>query len=212
METTDLRRLREHLGDAALRYILNIDAEDLSARFNDDPTPSDVNRERTLEFLQAVDASFEEEQFTSYNWRAQLSNHSAGSTISFGNSLRQMHDGTVATNPADSSVDSVMHAVIDLAIDAFPSLLVKDGPFGMDLSAGVQPYGTPLAKTAFTAIQEDELFSSIFSRDEEHAGQSSVMLLRSTGQGSPFVYVDLRPTNCHGRLELRQTHCRRSDD
>jgi len=103
---------------------------------------------------------------------------------------RSMHEHTGHAEVAPPVQDDLEAAVVALAFDAYPALLLPPDPVVIpnmdDLNFRVSSllFRHPQAATFMEAALRDPILKSVFTHEDQHTGRSSPMIYRNTGHGS----------------------------
>lgn len=178
----------EHLGVAALSYLLAVETAKIEERFGaDNPGHLDEARESVIAQLVLTDGMLQDsrlpEGFLYRDWVNQLTMRNGNTGLSMGNFLRQLCGGEIHELPTPKS--RIEELLNEMTVDAYPGLLVREPTshfMGMEGSLIVSFFRHPANREFQELVHKDDDLAKLFPKSSEHAGWSGNSF-RSTGQG-----------------------------
>lgn len=184
MEKTPEQFLRDHLGEAALTYLLDLRPEQVPRIRGDFTIALSASQAAALGLLlladEALGTSSEPEELAGHKWKLQLGTARGTADHPFGTAVRLLAGGELPTVPDD--LPEIERLLARLAIDAFPALLVREPDWRKGFCSGISFHGHPLSRQFQAAVLGDETLGEQFVEDNPHTGPG-FSTFRSSGHG-----------------------------
>jgi hypothetical protein len=176
--------LYAHLGEALLVYLLNLDPEQVPRIHGDSSIALSVNQDAVLGQLLLLDTALnameQHDDLVAFNWRSRLNTRDEATGLTIGNLARQLAGGSLPVIP--EGLTELEDLLIQLAVDTYPALLVKEPDARFGLGSSFSLHGHPLNKRFQEAVQTDSQLGVLFGADSPTTGPGG-STVRSTGQG-----------------------------
>jgi hypothetical protein len=187
MDNATERLLFEHLGEAALCYLLALGSEQLLKRI-EEPEVNRLDEKQEEVFLQLVEldsqlGGWQEGKSTSGEWATRLATRpDNGIESTMGNFARELAGGSLYTIPQD--LDELEKKALAIALENYPGMIVKetDDPLDRRISLPAMRYKNVLVEEFEELVIKDPIVKKLFTKKDDTSGWSGYST-RSSGQG-----------------------------
>lgn len=187
MDNAAERLLFEHLGEAALCYLLATESEELLKRI-EEPETNRLNERQEEVFRQLVEldnqlGGWQEGKSTSGEWATRLATRpDNGVEKTMGNFARELAGGSIYAIPQD--LGELEKKALAIALENYPGMIVKetDDPLDRRMSLPAMRYKNVLVEEFEDLIIKDPIIKKLFTKKDDASGWSGYSI-RSSGQG-----------------------------